>query len=471
MHKRLVIGILALFLCGYAELCVPARAAPKKPDARLKIVVACYMETLDYIVAEDYYLGNDNWQLRNVYSSILEFIGKASDEHARYHDFLKTSDVRQCRADLPQYVQDFLREHEASEELWVRRLTQLLLAGDPYARFFSAEEFREFLSDMPYNDDGVIAGAYHNHLIVIGVFPGSSADKAGIRPLDIIQKINGVELIRQDGESEFEFTDRAWTIMTQHTDKIVYTILRDGVQCEKSTEFKHHDPLTDAVPRKNLVLEEIDGDIGIITIKTFSSREIEEQFLKVYLDLVVAHHVKGIILNLRDNTGGYVNGAIAVSSFFTNDPYILVTTEHGKNEFQKTLPLPGVPKFTGPVAVVVNGLTASASEIVVASLREHGNIVVGSKTFGKNVSQVLRIFPNGFVAYMTVYKSSIPDGDRLISWGHGIAPDYEVIFSNGKINSMGVAKAKLYAIMRERGLETPTAPVSAPATPAPSPAP
>ncbi len=86
--------------------------------------------------------------------------------------------------------------------------------------------------------------------------------------------------------------------------------------------------------------------------------------------------------------------------------------------------------------------------MLTASLRQHGHIVVGSKTAGKNIAQIMRVLSDGSVILLSTLSTSIPDGpDRMIAWGQGIIPDYEAVFSEGKVNTMGLAKEKLRELL------------------------
>lgn len=424
------------------------RAGPAETQKNeTEVLIQHFQNAMQFIVAEDYFLGEDEWKLRNIYTSILKELGKEDDTITRYKGFSRMSNLIAFKEDLPEYLRSYL-SNKADKALFMRRVTKILLQQDPYSQFFSGEDFKKSLRGQPYSDDGLIAGSQNRRLTVIAVHPESSADKAGLKPLDIIVMINDVDITAKESESDEDLEERAWGILTEHRDALKYTVVRNGNRLDCYTEFKKKDAEEKTGVNPKEVSWILDGEIGIITIKTFYSRTIKEQFLRVYTYLTEEKKVKGLVIDLRDNTGGYLFEAVAIASFFTTDENILVINKKTKRQFVKTLLLPGVTKFKGPVVVVVNSLTASASEMLTASLRQHGHIVVGSKTAGKNIAQIMRVLSDGSVILISTLSTSIPDGpDRMVAWGQGIIPDYETVFSEGKMNTMGLAKEKLRELL------------------------
>jgi len=445
MRKILMLFIVPL-LFSFTTTVVHAEP-PETHKNETETLIKHFQNAMQFIITEDYFLGEDEWKLRNIYTNILKEIGKEEDIVNRYKGFSRISSLNSFREDLPEYLLSYL-DNKTNKTLFMRRVTKILLQQDPYSQFFSGEDFKKSLKGQPYTDDGLIAGSQNRQLTVIAVHPESSADKAGLKPLDVIVMINDVDITAKKSESDEDLEERAWTIISEHRDALKYTVVRNGEKLDCYTEFKKKviEEKTGVNPKE--VSWALDGEMGTITIKTFYSRTIKEQFLKVYAHLTEEKKVKGIIIDLRDNTGGYLFEAVAVASFFTTNENILVINKKTKRQFVKTLPLPGLTKFKGPVVVIVNSLTASASEMLTASLRQHGHIVVGSKTAGKNIAQIMRVLSDGSVILLSTFSTSIPDGpDRMVAWGQGIIPDYETTFSEGKTNTMGLAKEKLKELL------------------------
>jgi len=447
--RKIVLLFVATLL--FFSTTIIARAEPSETQKNeTEILIQHYQNAMQFIITEDYFLGEDEWKLRNIYTNILKELGKEEDIVTRYKGFSRMSHLNAFREDLPEYLRSYIG-NKTNKALFMRRVTKILLQQDPYSQFFSGEDFKKSLRGQPYADDGLIAGSQNRRLTVIAVHPESSADKAGLKPLDSIVMINDIDVTAKESESDEELEERAWMIIRDHRDALKYTVLRNGNTLDCYTEFKKKEAEEKTGVNPKEVSWILDGDIGVITIKTFYSRTIKEQFLKVYTYLTDEKKIKGLVIDLRDNTGGYLFEAVAVASFFTTDENILVINKKTRRQFVKTLSLPGVTKFKGPVVVVVNSLTASASEMLTASLRQHGYIVVGSKTAGKNIAQIMRVLSNGSVVLISTFSTSIPDGsDRMIAWGQGIIPDYETIFSEGKTNTMGLAKEKLKELISQR---------------------
>ena len=438
MRKLFVLFGVFIFLFSQS---VVARVTPF--DTNTELLITHFERALKLIIADDYFLGEDEWKLRNIYTNILKEIGREDDVVKRYRGFARMTDLKMFRSDLRDQLREYL-ENKPNKTLFMRRLTKLLLEQDPYAQFFSEEDFKKSLKGKPYSDDGLIFGAQDHELIVVAIYPESSAEKAGMRSRDVIVKINDASVVKKDDENDEELEERAWSFIVAHKELVKYSVLRGGVPLDFYTEFKKKDIEEKTQVNAKEISGVVDGDIGVITMKTFYSHTIKDRFLAIYKDFVEDKKIKGIIIDLRDNTGGYLFEAVAVASFFITDEHVLVINKKDKRQFVKTLILPGVSKFKGPVVVMVNSLTASASEMLAASLRQHGQLIVGSKTLGKNIAQVLRVLSDGSVVLISNFSTAIPDGpNRMIPWAQGIAPDYEVYFSEGKVNAMTIAKEKL----------------------------
>lgn len=407
------------------------------------VLIQNFMADLDLIIQENYYIGSeDKWKHRIIYTDLLKAMGRQELLATKYK-YLEGNNLERFRQDLPAELAEYLA-NKTDKALFLRRLRALALKPDLYHQIMSQKDFRRDLAQQNYTDDGLIAGVHNRRFLVISTYPGSSADKAGLQPRDEIIAINDQPVQIQEDENEFTFEHRIWELITATPQKIKYTIKRGGEIYDCYTSFKNEEQSKEEVTlNPKQVSWTLDGDIGIITIKTFSSNNIKEQFAAAYRELVETQGVKKLIIDLRDNQGGFVYEAIAVASFFVKDEYLLAAVRNGVRENVKTLPLEGVQKFDGKVAVIVNVATASAAEIVAAILYHQGHIIIGDRTMGKNIAQRLYVLSDNTVVYMSAYATYVVDRDRLISWESGIIPDYQNVFVEGLVNSLSIAKAKL----------------------------
>ena len=153
MRKLFVLFGVFIFLFSQS---VVARVTPF--DTNTELLITHFERALKLIIADDYFLGEDEWKLRNIYTNILKEIGREDDVVKRYRGFARMTDLKMFRGDLRDQLREYL-ENKPNKTLFMRRLTKLLLEQDPYAQFFSEEDFKKSLKGKPYSDDGLIFGA------------------------------------------------------------------------------------------------------------------------------------------------------------------------------------------------------------------------------------------------------------------------------------------------------------------------
>jgi len=285
--------------------------------------------------------------------------------------------------------------------------------GDPYSGYFSPEEYEKFLHDTTasYGGVGMEVGIKDGYIVVISPFEGSPAKAAGIMPGDRIIAVDGVSTA---GKSLELVT--GW-IKGEPGTKVTLTILREG----------YPRPFNVTVTREIIRLEVVfyrlvDGDIGYIRLTNFtpSAGELVEEALSE----LKQQGAKGIILDLRNNPGGYLVSALEVADLFVPEgkPIMYIRSRDGtvKLSAQK-------PAVKMPLVVLIDRGSASASEIVAAAIRDHGlGKLVGTATFGKGMVQSLinlESNPGAAVKITTAeYLSAL--GNKIN--GVGVEPDYDV---------------------------------------------
>lgn len=285
--------------------------------------------------------------------------------------------------------------------------------GDEYTEYFTKQEMDEFKTETQGNYVGI--GIYmfqntkDNTIVILSPIEGSPAEKVGILPGDIIKKIDGVEYTGAD------FDKISTYIKGKEGTTVKIGIERDGKELEFEVERKS----IDLYPIKSEVLE---NEIGYINISSFDD-DCAKKFKDAYNDLN-KKGIKSLVIDLRNNGGGIVDEALEIADYvLEKDDVILVTKDKsGKEEIEKSTKKPIV---NIPVVILTNGNTASASEILTASLKEHHKAtVVGETTYGKGVIQELITLTDGSGLKITIEEYYTPNRNKINKIG--ITPDKEV---------------------------------------------
>ncbi|WP_199613584.1 S41 family peptidase [Paenibacillus alkalitolerans] len=286
---------------------------------------------------------------------------------------------------------------------------------DPYSDYLNQEETEQFNEHISSSFVGIGAEvkSEDDKIIIVSPIKGSPAEKAGLKPGDRIMKVDETVL---DG---MKVAEAVKLIRGEKGTKVRLTIVRPGHEGELVVTI-----VRDTIPLETVFYEMTEDKIGIVTVTTFAQPTAEE-FEKAVRELK-SKGMEGLVLDLRQNPGGLLNVAIDMANMFLETGKTVLQSERrgGEREVYKAehrdVGLDGLP-----VAVLVDGGSASASEIMAAALRDSGGAaVVGVKTFGKGTAQAVSEFPDGSNMNFTVAKWLTPKGD----WIHekGVVPDIAV---------------------------------------------
>lgn len=287
--------------------------------------------------------------------------------------------------------------------------------GDPYTSFFTPEESKMLEDDISGSFSGIGAeiGFKKGALTIIAPLKGSPAEKAGLFSGDKILKIDDV--FTQDLSLE----EAVRKIRGEKGTIVSLTIFREGFSEAKEFKIKR-----DTIKIPIVEWEKKNGDIAYIKIYNFIG-DIDSEFRKTARE-IIASNTKKIILDLRDNPGGFLDSAIEVASYFTQKGELVAIEDFGsgakKNEFRSE----GYRYFDKtPMVVLINGGSASASEILAGALKDARSVaLVGEKTFGKGSVQEVVNMTQGTALKVTVARWLTPSGRSIQD--AGIEPDVTV---------------------------------------------
>jgi len=306
-----------------------------------------------------------------------------------------------------QYYQDI--DQDALVEGAIKGMVNSV--GDPYTVFFNAEEYKEFNDDGDgnYVGIGVIVGIKEDRIVVITPFEGSPALKAGLRSGDFITKVEGVEYTGTE-------LDKAVSVIKGEEGKpVTLTIMRNGEEQDITI-------VRASITIVNVESEMLEGDIAHVTMLQFSNNTAEQ--VREAMEELRDQGAKGYILDLRGNPGGFLDEAVDVASLFVEkDKTILYTLDkyNQKKEYRSY----GGSFIGAPLVVLIDGGSASASEVVSGALKDYeAATLVGQQSFGKGIVQMVYQVGDGEAVKVTVSSYYSPDGINI--HGEGIVPDIEV---------------------------------------------
>lgn len=304
----------------------------------------------------------------------------------------------------------------------IRGMTESL--GDPYTSFLDPDEASQLEDDLSGTVSGIGAevGIRNDRITVIAPIDDSPAKKAGLLAGDTILAIN------EEKTDGMDLNTAVSKIRGQAGSKVKLTIERGG-------QKKEFEITREKITVKSVKSEIKNGNIGYVSIARFDDTTTSE--LRSALDGFAAKNVKKIILDLRDNPGGYLNESVTVASEFIDRGIIVAEKKNVDGKTTEEYKATGGGKMTGKdikLVVLVNGGSASASEIVAGAIKDHKRgTLVGEKTFGKGSVQEIKDLGQGTKLRITVAHWYTPNGKNITK--DGVTPDIEVKMSEADINA------------------------------------
>lgn len=291
--------------------------------------------------------------------------------------------------------------------------------GDPYTVFMTPDEYKEFDSGLEGELEGIGAqlGVKEGKLIVIAPLKDSPAEKAGVKRGDIIYKIDG------EMAGDMTLADAIRKIRGRQGTKVTLSVIRDVNKA----------PVEFTITRGQIVLETVtlekkDGDIFYLSINQFNDHTQTE--FRNAAQKILLEKAKGLVLDLRDNGGGYVDSSISVlSELIAGEKTAVIERQRNEKNNQVMKTAGNATLGDIPLVVLVNKGSASASEIVAGAIQDYKRgLLMGERTFGKGSMQELDKLNDGSNLRLTIAKWFTPL-NRSID-GVGIMPDKEVKISD-----------------------------------------
>src|SRR6266436_5215839 len=314
------------------------------------------------------------------------------------------SSVREFTTILDVVQANYAEPVDVDKEVYQGAIPGMLRVLDPHSSFFDARQFALLREDQrgKYYGVGMIVAPRENHTVVMAPYVGAPAYNAGLRPGDMIVKVDEKST---DGLTTSEVAD---LLKGPKGTVVKIVVTREGF----------NDPLSFTVTRGEIPRHSVDisflikPGIGYIRLSSFNEttdREIEEALKQLNVN-----NLDGLVLDMRGNPGGLLNEAVAVGDVFLEKNQLIVS-HHGRSSPERRYyAVRGNQGVTIPLVILVNNNSASATEIVAGAVQDHDRgIIVGETTFGKGLVQTVQPLSENTGLALTIARYYTPSG-RLI---------------------------------------------------------
>lgn len=316
------------------------------------------------------------------------------------------------------YIEDTVKESytgEVDDEEMEEYMYKGMMAslGDPYSAYYTSEEYEELTTETTgsYKGIGVVMqqDVTTGEVKVVRCYEGAPGAKAGLLPEDVLIQVNGESI---SGLELSEVVDK----VQNSKDSVHLTVSREG-----ESEYLEIDVSLEEVNIPVVDHEMLEDQIGYIALYEFTE-QTESQYKEAFEDLE-SQGMERLIIDVRNNPGGLLTSVCNILEDILPKGLIVYTEDKDGNREEYTCS--GENELKIPLAVLVNGNSASASEIFAGAIQDYGTgTIVGTTTFGKGIVQSLIPFTDGSAIKTTTAKYYTPSGKCI--HGTGIEPDMEV---------------------------------------------
>ncbi|MDA9300377.1 S41 family peptidase [Amylibacter sp.] len=318
--------------------------------------------------------------------------------------------------DIFERIRSSYVEEIDEEKLIESAISGMLTSLDPHSSYMAPEDFStmQVQTRGEFGGLGIEVTQENGFVKVVSPIDDTPADKAGVEAGDFITKVDGESTL---GKTLDEAVDK---MRGPVGSEIIITIVREGID----------EPFDISIIRDTIEIKAVkartEGKTIVLRVSSFTSKtypNLRDSLEKEIKSSGGLENINGVVVDLRNNPGGLLNQAIRVSDAFLNSGEIVSTRGRGTRDSERYNATPGDLTNGKPVVVLINGGSASASEIVAGALQDHQRaIIVGTKSFGKgSVQTIIPLSSDGAAMRLTTARYYTPSGRSIQSLG--VSPD------------------------------------------------
>ncbi len=304
-------------------------------------------------------------------------------------------------------------EEVSDDELFENAIRGMLNGLDPHSAYLNTEEFNELRigTTGEFGGLGIEVGLEDGFVRVVSPIDDTPAERAGMQAGDLIIRLDDTPV------KGLSLNDAVKLMRGKPGSVITLTVIREGEDQPISVDIERAVIKTTSV--RSRMLDEKFGYVRISNFQTKTTADMLKAIKKLQAD---SEGLSGLVLDLRNNPGGVLSGAVGVSDAFLNDGMIVYTDGRESDSQLRYDATSGDAINGAPLVVLVNGGSASASEIVAGAMQDHERaIIMGTKTFGKGSVQTIQDLPGGGAVKLTTSRYYTPQGRSIQALG--IEPD------------------------------------------------
>ena len=323
--------------------------------------------------------------------------------------------LRQARAIIETYQVDAASKPVPEDDLLHGAMKGMVEAWkDPYTRFVAPDQLKDEEIEMEgrYGGLGMYIGERDGRVLVISPMEDTPAERVGLKPKDQIVKVDEEVVLGWDSQQVVQ------RLRGEPNTRVTLWVRRDGEE-----ELLKFELTREIIKIKSVRYEMLSDDVGYLRLTQFKQKT-DEEAREAVKDLI-RQGAKGLVLDLRNNGGGLLDVSVKIAGMFLKGGPVVETRGRAERANERYTANPALFLTAMPMAVLINGGSASASEIVAGALQDRDRaVLVGEKSFGKGSVQTLFPLTDGSGLYVTIARYHTPSG-RVIDHV-GLTPAIEV---------------------------------------------